>query len=89
MAFWIKANGEVTKVEPKNGSNFTLEELHRLVDGYIKIVPANKPNTMLVINEEGKLNDLPVNILATALYVHGAIDPIVGDVLWCSNKEIK
>lgn len=96
MAILIKANGEVSEVNPAEGQ-FTLEEMHKYVGGYIEIryphqlmqgrkklngVPCEiGPKTHMVVNESGKPLRLPLNHIATALYQYGHIDEIVGDVL--------
>lgn len=33
-----KTNGEVIETSPKNGTNYTLEELKQIVGGYIEII---------------------------------------------------
>ena len=33
-----KANGEVIETSPKNGTNYSLEELKEIVGGYIEII---------------------------------------------------
>ena len=81
----IKANGEMTHVNPADGKAFTLEELQGFVGGYIEIVTTLRGNK-LVVNEEGKLNGLPVNIIATEIY--GQEDVIVGDALFCDSSLI-
>lgn len=90
MAKWIKING-ILDVEPKNGKDFSLEELQQYVGGYIQIVDLGKE--CLVINEEGKLHNLPINITATNIaHDAGALflgDYIVGNVLRCDRKQIK
>lgn len=45
----------------------------------------------MVINEEGKLENLPLNELATAIYQKQVCegDFIVGDVLICKNEEVR
>lgn len=45
----------------------------------------------MVVNEEGKLDQLPCNALATGFYWAnvGRNDYIVGDVLVCGIDEIK
>ena len=41
----------------------TLEKLQELVEGYIEIIPANDDKTILmIVNEEGLLNNLKPNI---------------------------
>ena len=79
-----KANGEVIETSPKNGTYYTLEELKEIVGGYIEIVRLNK-NEIMVVNEEGKLINLPHNENATILFrlCLDTIDFIVGDVLVC------
>lgn len=87
MAKWIKASGEVIDVTPKNeGKTFTLEELKEYVGGWIECVYLNK-HQVLVINEEGKLLNLPYNAIATEAYrlaFQPNNDCIVGDALLCT-----
>lgn len=90
MALWIKSNGAVDTVTPAVGEAFTLEELQRIVGGYIEIVRATAGRWM-VLNEDGKRLDLPLNIVATVMY-HAAggreDDVIVGDVLVATRREV-
>lgn len=93
MAKWIKADGNVVEVNPKNeGECFTLEELKGFVDGWIECVDLS-PKQMLVINEEGKLLNLPYNAVATEAFrmaFQPTDDFIVGDALLCEfEKEIE
>ncbi len=77
------------------GDTMELEEMQRLVRGYIEIVPSvlgcswakegEDVGIVFVINEEGKLMNLPVNELATdmsAVYN----DVIVGNALMMLTK---
>ena len=77
-------------VTPDNAVNLieleepTYKALQKAVGGYFEIVrPISLPNTYrMVINEEGKLNGLPFNMIASYLYgshIYG--DPIVGNLL--------
>ena len=81
----LKADGSVTDYPPK-GKTYTLEEMQTAVGGYIEIVHVGRRHLM-VVNEEGKLNGLPVNKKATELY-NNPNDEIVGDALVCSNQDI-
>ena len=85
MAKIYKANGEVLDIEPKNGTDFKLEELQAIVGGLIQIIEINNTEIM-VMNEDGKLEMLPLNEKATAIYQSGvyAGDIIVGDALICN-----
>jgi len=87
MATLLKANGEETNVLPKNKTDFKLDELQNFVGGLIETV-RTKDNKIMVINEEGKINDLPLNEKATELYIYSESDFILGDVLICNENEI-
>ncbi len=91
VALHIKANanGSETWVRPKNKKSFSLEELQRLVGGYIEIIQTKIQGKVMVINEEGKLKELPVNMKATGLYIYGDHDKIVGDVLLIDKNLIR
>lgn len=78
-------------VQPANGTDFTLEEMQAIVGGDIELVFLNETEIM-VVNEEGKINDLAYNSAATRILIenHPSVsDYIVGDVLVCDNKQIK
>ena len=87
MATLIKSTGEEIEVFPKNKTDFQLTELQKIVGGFIEIVKTKDGKTM-VINEEGKVNDLPINQKASELYPYNEFDFIVGDVLICNENEI-
>lgn len=91
MAQILYASGDVKNVEPQNGTDFQLNELKKIVGGYIEIVYLSDKQIM-VVNEEGKLIGLPFNILATEAY-RMATQPnnetIVGDVLICDVGQVK
>ena len=82
-------DGREEFIEPKNGTDFSLEELHTIVGGYIEIVLLGD-NRIMVVNEEGKINRLPLNVRATCI-VNGAgiADTIVGNVLICRSEMVK
>lgn len=55
MATLIKADGTKKEIQPQNGTDFSLEELQKYVDGYIQVIPLrNQEDEILVINEDGK-----------------------------------
>jgi Domain of unknown function (DUF3846) len=87
-AKWIKTDGTMTEVEPKNGTDFQLDELQKFVGGYIEVVyPPSQHGAVMIVNEEGKLRHLPINKLATASYYPNQ-DVIVGDVLLCHTSQL-
>lgn len=83
----IKASGQVLNATPKNGTDFSIEELQAIVGGYIEIVYDAERN-LLVVDEEGKVKGKQPNLMATAAYGN-PYDQIVGDVLYCSPCYIK
>lgn len=87
----IKTDGTKVNIEPKNGVRFTLEELQSAVGGYIEIINLNN-DSVLVVNENGKLYNLELNKTATVIaHYHRAIfasDYIVGDVVRMSNNML-
>lgn len=83
------------KILPANGKDFTLDELYRYVGSPIDI-STFPDGRMMVLNDEGKLTNLPVNVEATVIYREAwkaksdwaAADTIVGDVLLCEAGEV-
>ena len=75
----------MVEIQPRNGRYFKLRELQKIVDGHIEILTLNG-NEIMVVNEEGKIHDLPLNLQATELF---GLDVIVGDVLVCNYNEVK
>lgn len=91
MAKIIKTDGTSVDVQPANGRDFTLEEMQVIVGGNIELVYLNDTEIM-VVNEEGKMNDLSYNCAATLVFKENCPDTndyIVGDVLVCDNEQIR
>lgn len=95
MALLIKCEDYVTsyeQVKPK-GETYSLEELQKFVGGYIEIHHIADGKLCMVINEEGKINHLPLNPIATRIYnlfsPVSIYDYIVGNVLICESNEIE
>lgn len=86
MATIYKTNGEVLQTTPKNGKDFSLEEMQAIVGGYIEIVYLDN-GQLMIVNEEGKINGSPLNDNASMLV--GYTDLIMGDVLVCESKQVK
>jgi hypothetical protein len=80
QALVIKTTGEVGVVSFTAETEY--EVLKKAVGGYLEIIRFS-PSITMWTNEEGKLDRLPVNHRATALwtYYYGATDIIVGDVV--------
>ena len=89
----VSPEGVIQLVTPSNGTDYDLEELQKIVEGYIEIVKLDK-DLVMVVNEEGKFESEPqVNSVATLIArAHIAIFPndcIVGRVLICKSEEVK
>ena len=80
----LKADGTETPMLPTNGKYWSLKELQIAVGGCIQILPL-KYGQALVIDEEGKIKNRPLNITATKLskeyYGINSAQYIVGDVV--------
>jgi hypothetical protein len=83
MATLLQPDGATSTITPANGRTFALDELQQLVGGYIEFVPVNEQG-WLVVNEDGKLKNLPENPKATQLFNH----PICGVAMLCSVDEV-
>ncbi|KKK89195.1 hypothetical protein LCGC14_2735520 [marine sediment metagenome] len=84
MATIIRVDGTEENLE-----DLSLESLQKAVGGYIEIVQTND-GRLIVLDEEGKLKDKPVNSKATAL-TRGIVcdwDLTVGDVVIASHREL-
>jgi hypothetical protein len=91
QAMTIDTNGRVEMAVPRNGKDFTLEELRALIGAeMVEIVrPRSMPDWLIVCDEEGKLKgDGLVNFIATRAYGNDN-DMIVGRVLLCLAKQVK
>jgi hypothetical protein len=87
MATILYPDGTSREVQPANGTDFTLDELKAIVEGSIEIIPCKAAGLIMVLNEQGKLLDLPRNDQAGAL-VHlrtsedvKAMQALLGDTL--------
>lgn len=92
MATLVKATGEVTRVHPKDGAVFSLEELQGFVGGYIEMVYLNN-GYLAICDEEGKLKGYDINWRATMTAKEmGWIvndDVLVGNVLFSNITEVE
>jgi len=82
MAYILKIDG--TTIE---NCSMKIPDIQAVIGGYFQIVNA-KDGQIIIINENGKLESLPINQKATELYQYGKYDPIVGDVIICNQSEL-
>ena len=88
MARLIKTDRTVTEVFPKDGKEFTVDELMEYVGGFFECV-RNRDNKVMFVNEYGKIEKLPYNELATdELHPMFFGEMLVGDVLVTEEGEV-
>ena len=75
---------------PKNGTTFELEEMQKIVGGYIEIVRL-RDGRMIIVDEDGKSKDKAVNIPATNILRrdHFTTDYIVGTAIVCDADMLE
>lgn len=85
----VDEKGIMTPIEPKNKRTYSLEELQRMVSGYIEMVDLGK--YYLVVNEEGKLRHMSPNPIATfwLSLATGSHDEVVGPALLIGKEAIE
>ena len=74
----------VKEIQSKEDSP-SLSEAQKFVGGWVEVVTVN--DGILIIDEEGKLKDKPVNEVASKMYAdkYGDEDIIVGDAIYVPN----
>ena len=90
----LKVSGEVVEIEPKNGTDFKLDELYEhLQCELVEVINLNQDDIM-IIDEEGKwASNNVVNVNATkCAQENQAItswDYIAGNAIVCNRKMIR
>jgi hypothetical protein len=90
MALLLLTDGDSEEAYPQHGQAFTLEELRHFIKGYIEVVRIDE-NHFLIVDEEGRLKNLPINKQATEIF-RKTRDPdgiIVGNAVLCDDTEIE
>jgi len=86
----LKANNQLEITDyPEAGMGDSLKFLQGIVGGYIEFINLPKQGVVMVVNEEGKLHDLPTNVFASVLFYQdyqATRDFIVGDVAFLSAE---
>ena len=90
MALLLYPDGSEVIIQPKNGHDFSLDELKSCIGGgWIELVYLDDGRIM-VIDEEGKLKRQKYNINATRMLNDPLLrDYIAGIALVCNTKEIE
>ena len=74
-----------TKEIKSKNDDPSLSDAQKFVGGWVEVVQVN--DGILIIDEEGKLKDKPVNEVASKMYAdkYGDADIIVGDAIFIPN----
>ena len=84
----LRTDGSRDDISPKNGKKFEfVGEAYDLIDATMIQVCETHDGRLLLVDEEGKMSGKRVNDAATALYIHGAYDPIVGNAIVCGTRQ--
>lgn len=86
MAKILRVNGHKEDIEyegPKD--TLSLQQIQTTIDGYFEVVKVPFCHNILLVDEEGKLKNKPINVLASTL----AQKEIVGDVILCTYQEME
>lgn len=74
----VNEQGKIVEIEN------SLENFQNIVGGYIEVFPLEN-NILMVLNEEGKIKDLPVNfIIGDERYA----EEIVGNVFFAGRNDV-
>ena len=90
----LKASGEVMEIEPKNGTDFKLDELYKHLNcSLVDVINLNQDDIM-VVDDEGKLKaNNVINVNATMLAQENQAitswDYIAGNAIVCNRKMIR
>ena len=90
----LKVSGEVMEIEPKNGTDFKLDELYEhLKCSLVEVINLNQDDIM-VVDEEGKwASNNVINVNATVLAQENRAivfwDYVVGNAIVCNRKMIR
>lgn len=87
-AHLLRADGTASRVSPDDGKQFTLDEAYRLikasaVEWHAIIVSEDNDRAYIVMDEQGRVKELPLNRLAS--YLFGS--SVFGDVLVCPYSQ--
>jgi hypothetical protein len=94
----LRTTGQRETVQPANGRIFTLRELQAIVGGTIAIQRLPRTGGFMVLHDEGKLLELPINEAASTLWCQNyPLDEypvnndglIAGDVLICQLSDLE
>lgn len=85
----LRDDGTRQNISPKNGKAFEfVGEAYDLIGTDMIQLITTHDGRVLLVDEDGKRKDKPVNAAATALYVYGAHDHVVGHAIHCRFDQV-
>jgi hypothetical protein len=98
MIIVIKVDGTASNHEDEFPATPTLEWMKEQVEGWIERVRVNTGRTQfdMIVNEEGRIQNLPENLIGSALYMLTALintgiktdTPITGNIIILTDEHI-
>jgi hypothetical protein len=89
MGQLYRVDGTIETVQPKNGTDFSLEELKGYIGGgLIEAVPVFG-DKLIIVDEEGLMKNLRYNDRASMLVKGRVNGDIVGDMVLIKRSEFK
>ena len=68
IATWYQTDGHTKEITPAKGKTFNLKEMQEYVGGTIDIQFLPKDKQYMILNDNGKLDGLPENLVGTAIW---------------------
>jgi len=85
MAQLIKTDETITEIEPKNGTDFNLQELYEAIGCDTVEVVYLRDGRLMIVDEEGLYDSPVMNFTASEM----AGTQIVGNVVVCNNDQLR
>lgn len=90
----LKVSGEVMEIEPKNGTDFKLDELYKhLQCSLVEVINLNQDDIMVVDGEGKWASNNVINVNATVLAQENRAivfwDYVAGNAIVCNRKMIR
>lgn len=88
-AWLLDTDGSKKEVLPKDGKEFTLDELYELLGtDNVEQLATNDREMCMLVDEDAKMKGEPINYQATKLMhvIYQADDCVVGKVLYCPRE---
>ena len=82
----MKGHMTTTKEIKSKNDDPSLSEAQKFVGGWVEVVQVN--DGILIVDEEGKMKNKPVNEVASKMYAdkYGDADIVVGDAIYIPHK---